>query len=164
MNINFFRIYLQKTLSSHYSMMREMTDILAGLDCSLFFIVSRVQSGWWLGVLVSPTASVGEMPLGLVLYILWALNKVNNSIFEHSIYTWKCMVFNAQSSFIERNWPILLSQNLQQKLVIVAKTTEQEREYQLGLQYQVCTEVYPAIGASCKLGRYLSGNRSVGSW
>jgi len=46
--------------------MREMSDILAGLDCSLFFIVTRVQPGWWLGVSAGPMGSAGEMQLGLV--------------------------------------------------------------------------------------------------
>jgi len=49
MNINIFKIYLKKAPSSHHLTMRETNDILAGLDCSLFFIVSRVQSGQWLG-------------------------------------------------------------------------------------------------------------------
>jgi len=47
-------------------MMMEMTDILAELDCSLFFPMSRVQPGWWLGVLGSPTGSAGKMQLDLV--------------------------------------------------------------------------------------------------
>jgi len=41
--------------------MTEMTDILVELDCSLFFSISRIQSGWCLGVLESPMGSVGEM-------------------------------------------------------------------------------------------------------
>jgi len=41
--------------------MREMADILGELDCPLFSIVTRVQSWWWLGILASPTGSVGEM-------------------------------------------------------------------------------------------------------
>jgi len=68
MNINFFEIYHQKALSSHHSTMREMADIHGELDCPLFFIITRVQSWWWLGVsaLMSPKGSAGEMQLGLV--------------------------------------------------------------------------------------------------
>ncbi len=99
-------------------MMKE-TDINKELDRSLFFVAYRVVAGWWLSVSSSLTDWAGETRLGLVFRILWPSNEGNDSMFEHSMYTWKCVIFNAESSFTKRNWPSRFSQKMRQKFIKV---------------------------------------------